>query len=491
VAYEAEATLAKVLDRIPESVFEYETEVLVIDDSSRDKTFEIGLHSSRSSRHRITILYNSRNQGYGGNQKLGYQYAVRNGHDYVVLLHGDGQYAPESIPLLLKPLLEGSADAVLGSRMLAPGAARKGGMPLYKFAGNKILTFIQNRLLGSRLSEFHSGYRAYRVSALGQIPFQYNSDVFHFDTEIIIQLMMGGSRMVEVPIPTYYGSEICRVNGMRYAKDVIRTTLVSRLQKFQIFYHRKFDINSSRDSYYDLKLGYRSSHTMALDAIPPSARVLEIGCRAGSFAEELAKKGCIVSGLDQSPSSNPRSFKDFFLWEEGKPFPPIDIRAHDFVLLLDMTEHLSRPEAFLTWLRSSARSLDGRPTIVVTSANVVFFIVRIQALFGNFNYAKRGILDLTHSRMYTFASLRSLFEQCGFRITRLEGIPAPWPKAFGLNCFTRLLLRLNELLIHLSKGLFAYQIFLVATPTPTLDALLDDSIHGSKSKASAISQEIQ
>src|SRR6266545_3061053 len=194
VAYEAETTLDTVLARIPESVFEHDTEVLVIDDSSKDRTFEVGLRSSRNGRHRTTVLYNRENQGYGGNQKLGYQYAIRHGFDAVVLLHGDGQYAPECIPALIAPLIDGSADAVFGSRMLVPGAARKGGMPLYKFVGNKILTFIQNRLLGSHLSEFHSGFRAYSVAALARIPFGYNSNVFHFDTEIIIQLMLAGER---------------------------------------------------------------------------------------------------------------------------------------------------------------------------------------------------------------------------------------------------------------------------------------------------------
>lgn len=181
VAYEAESTLARVLDRIPAAVRALDVEVLVIDDSSRDRTFEVGLLKADSMNHKVTILYNSTNQGYGGNQKLGYTYALRQGFDFVVLLHGDGQYAPECMPTILAPLIEGTADAVFGSRMMVPGAARKGGMPLYKFVGNKILTWFQNRLLGTRLSEFHSGYRAYRVAALSRIPFEYNTNLFHFD----------------------------------------------------------------------------------------------------------------------------------------------------------------------------------------------------------------------------------------------------------------------------------------------------------------------
>lgn len=490
VAYEAESTLDKVLERIPDSVFAHDTEILVIDDASRDRTFEVGHRSAQNTRHRTTVLYNRENQGYGGNQKLGYQYAIRRGFDVVVLLHGDGQYAPESIPELLAPLIDGSADAVFGSRMLVPGAARNGGMPLYKFVGNKILTSVQNWLLGSRLSEFHSGFRAYSVSALACIPFGYNANAFHFDTEIIIQLMVAGSRIVEVAIPTYYGNEICRVNGLKYAKDVVLTTIASRLHRLNIFYDRKFDVAGATNTFYELKLGYASSHSMALDAVPSGSRVLDIGCGPGSFDELLARKGCRVTGVDQFPPARPQAFEEFVLWNESGPFPDVALWQYDYVLLLDLIEHLKNPEVFLDRLREAARTLEHRPKFVVTSGNVVFAIVRLQALLGNFNYGKRGILDLTHTRLYTFTSLQRLFEQCGFNVEQVEGIPAPFPKALGFNAVSRALLRLNQLLIRLSRGLFAYQIFLVATPGPSVDALLDASMEDGRRKAEALSSTL-
>jgi glycosyltransferase involved in cell wall biosynthesis len=485
VAYEAESTLAKVLERIPDSVFDDDTEVLVIDDSSRDRTFETGLRLSRATHRKITVLYNTVNQGYGGNQKLGYHYAVRHGFDVVVLLHGDGQYAPEAIPSLLAPIVEQRADAVFGSRMLTRGAARKGGMPLYKFVGNKILTATQNWLLGSQLSEFHSGFRVYRVGTLAAIPFEYNSNDFHFDTEIIIQLMLAQARIAEVPIPTYYGDEICRVNGMRYAKDVVVQTVMSRLQTLELFYQRKFDINSHTNLRYDLKLGYVSSHTRAIEAVPAGARVLDIGCGPGFLDEQLAAKGCRVTGIDQFPPLVPEAFESFITWDEREPFPPVDLRAYDYVLLLDIVEHLKHPEALLDLLRTAASSLTHRPRVVVTTGNVVFLLVRLQALLGNFNYGKRGILDLTHTRLYTFASLRSLFEQCGYRVQEMSGVPVPFPKALGPGRLARALLTLNQWLIRLLPGVFSYQIYLVATPQPTVDALLDDSIDASRRRADA------
>jgi len=485
VAYQAESTLAAVLNGIPPLPRDVDVEVLVIDDSSNDRTFEVGWQSQVGSDRRVTVLYNPTNQGYGGNQKLGYAYAARNGFDFVVLLHGDGQYAPKCIPSLLQPLIDGSADAVLGSRMIVDGAARRGGMPLYKFIGNRILTWCQNRLLRTHLSEFHSGFRAYRVSALAQIPFRYNSNVFHFDTEIIIQLVLGGFTIVEVPIPTYYGDEICRVNGMRYAKDALKTTVLSRLHGMNLLYDRKFDIEGSANHHYGLKLGYRSSHTMAIDIVPDGARVMDIGCGPGLVAAELVKKGCVVTGVDQWQPINPGVFDAFHVWHEPEPLT-VDLREYDCVLLLDIIEHLTRPERFLDALREGARSLGDRPRVIVTTGNVAFFVVRLQALLGRFNYGKRGILDLTHTRLYTFKTLRHLFEQCGFRVTRVDGIPAPFPLALGDNGVSRAAMRINELLIRLWPGLFAYQVFMVATPMPTVEALLDRSMHASTTRAAAL-----
>ncbi len=135
-----------------------DVEVLIIDDSSKDATFAKGLrYQQRNSEFKLRVLRAPENQGYGGNQKLGYRYAIDNGFDIVALIHGDGQFAPEKLPELLEPLVLGKVDAVLGSRMIDKRAARRGGMPFYKWIGNQILTAFQNLVLGTRLSEFHSG----------------------------------------------------------------------------------------------------------------------------------------------------------------------------------------------------------------------------------------------------------------------------------------------------------------------------------------------
>src|SRR3954451_17583984 len=157
VAYNAESTLRSVLHRIPAPIWEKIEEVFVFDDHSQDRTHEVGkeLEEHEDFAGKLKVFKNPANLMYGGNQRKGYQYAIERGLDIVVLLHGDGQYAPEVMQDLLTPLETGQADMVMGSRMLVPGAARQGNMPLYKFVGNKVLTWTENTLVGTHLSEFH------------------------------------------------------------------------------------------------------------------------------------------------------------------------------------------------------------------------------------------------------------------------------------------------------------------------------------------------
>ena len=229
VAYNAESTLEPTLDRIPHDFRGRISELIVADDASGDDTYGVGKHwQSLNPLLPTTVVRHLENRGYGGNQKSGYQMAISRGLDIIVLLHADGQYAPEILPEIVAPIVDGEADAVFGSRMMVPGSARAGGMPLYKYVGNRILTASENRILGTSLSEFHSGYRAYSVAALAEIPFEENTDDFDFDTQIIIQLVAAEKRIVEIPIPTYYGDEICYVDGVKYAKNVMRDVVVYR-----------------------------------------------------------------------------------------------------------------------------------------------------------------------------------------------------------------------------------------------------------------------
>ena len=476
VAYNAEKTIESVLDRIPASLHNAATEVLIIDDSSRDATFETGLRRERSAQgFPITTLRTPVNQGYGGNQKLGYRYAIEHGFDIVALLHGDGQYAPEKLPELLAPFLstEEPVDAVFGSRMLRKRDALQGGMPKYKWLGNQVLTRFQNAMLGTALSEFHSGYRLYSTAALRRIPFERNSNDFHFDTDIIIQLRFAGMRIQELPIPTFYGDEICHVNGMGYAWDIFRTMLRAKFHEMNLLYDRKFDVGQVELT-YDLKLGFASSHTFALDAVKPGARVLDIGCGQGLVADEMAKKASCVVGLDQYVRETKLPNVQFEPWDLEAGAFPVEVSQFDQIFVLDVIEHLKEPEVFMEKLRAAAARK--RPEIVMTTANIAFCVTRLMLLLGHFNYGRKGILDRTHTRLFTFNSLRELLQQTGYEILETRGIPAPFPKALGDNALGRGLVWLNQLGIRLFRGLFSYQIYLRARALPTVPHLLGETL---------------
>lgn len=238
IAYNAVNHLVKTIERVPRELYDEVEEIFVIDDCSKDNTYFAALgYKHEQNVQKLTVHRNEKNQGYGGNQKVGYRYAIERGLDIVALVHGDGQYAPEALPFLLEPLAQGKADMVFGSRMSTRGAALKGGMPLYKFVGNRILTTIQNKLSGLNLSEYHSGYRLYSTEALKRIPFESFTNTWHFDTQIILAMAERNMRIVERPIPTYYGDEICHVNGIPYALNCLHTT-------YQFYRNRRRNIIS-------------------------------------------------------------------------------------------------------------------------------------------------------------------------------------------------------------------------------------------------------
>ncbi|HEY9791030.1 MAG TPA: glycosyltransferase family 2 protein [Candidatus Obscuribacterales bacterium] len=215
-AYNAAKTLLKTFEDIPKGLVH---EVILVDDCSSDDT------AQTASSIGIKVIRHPHNVGYGGNQKTCYLEALRDGADVVIMLHPDYQYDPRKIPEMIAPILERKADIVLGSRLLN-GGALKGGMPIYKFISNRFLTTMQNWVLGTNLSEFHTGYRAYSRGFLERVPFLRNSLAFVFDAEILAQAVYFGFRIDEIPVETRYFPEASSINfwnSVKYGVGVLNT----------------------------------------------------------------------------------------------------------------------------------------------------------------------------------------------------------------------------------------------------------------------------
>jgi 2-polyprenyl-3-methyl-5-hydroxy-6-metoxy-1,4-benzoquinol methylase len=461
VAYNAVSTLAKVLDRIPAEIRPDIEEVIVSDDHSQDSTYLVGLGYQQQSDLPITLVRQPTNLGYGGNQKAGYKLAIEHGLDIVVMLHGDGQYAPESLPEILAPLLSDEADAVFGSRTMVKGAARRGGMPLYKFVGNRVLSRFENAALGTDLSEFHSGYRAYSVSALKQLPFERNTDGFNFDTQIIIQMHDAGMRIAEVPIPTYYGDEICYVDGLAYAADVTKDVVTYRLQKAGFGDGSRIALSDE----YQFKPSEDSSHGRISKLLQcrPQSRILDLGCSSGLLAQRLRVMGHHVTGVDVNELDGVQERTDSFVKADLNEGIPSEVGSgFDVVLAADVLEHMDNPGFLMSQVRD-VLSPSGATLICVP--NVAHWYPRFRSTLGMFDYDQRGILDSTHVRFFTRRSLVKLVERKGFAIRRIEPVGLPLD-ALGVEGNQARTVRLvDRLLSNLWPTMFGYQFLVEAAPT--------------------------
>lgn len=208
-AYNAERTLKQTYDEIP---FDIVDDVILVDDCSKDNTVDVA--KSIGIKH---VIRHEKNKGYGGNQKTCYDKALSIGADIVVMLHPDYQYTPSLIPSMVNIIANDLYQVVLGSRILGKGAL-KGGMPIYKYIFNRFLTFGQNILLGQKLSEYHTGYRAFSKEVLEKINYQDNSDDFVFDNQMLSQIIFEGYEIAEVTCPTKYFKEASSINFSRSMK---------------------------------------------------------------------------------------------------------------------------------------------------------------------------------------------------------------------------------------------------------------------------------
>ena len=239
-AYNAELTLKKTYEEVPREIVD---EVILVDDRSRDNTPDLARQLGIDR-----VIVHDVNKGYGGNQKTCYTAALENGADIVIMLHPDYQYTPRLIEAMVYPIAHGLFPVMLGSRILGKGAL-KGGMPLYKYIANRFLTAFQNLLMGQKLAEYHTGYRAFSKEILESLPLNENSDDFVFDNEMLGQITYAGFIIGEVTCPTKYFKEASSINFSRSSKygfGVLRVSITYRLAKWGLIKPRIFDMKNGR-----------------------------------------------------------------------------------------------------------------------------------------------------------------------------------------------------------------------------------------------------
>ena len=243
-AYNAEKTLELTVNEIPKDIVD---EIVLVDDASSDNTSvlseQLGLHT----------LVHPNNRGYGGNQKSCYKYALNLGADVIIMLHPDYQYTPKLLTAMASMIAVGEFDAVMGSRILG-GDAIRGGMPVYKYLANRILTIIQNILQRAKLSEYHSGYRAFSKEVLINLPLEENSDDFIFDNQMLAQILYFGYSIGEITCPTKYFDDASSINlsrSIKYGLGVIKVSIQFLFQKLKIKNSIIFSLNGEKISIAD------------------------------------------------------------------------------------------------------------------------------------------------------------------------------------------------------------------------------------------------
>ena len=232
-AYNVEEKIFSTVNGISKDIFKKDiVSILIINDFSDDGTIKELKKIKKIYKSKIIIINNKKNLGYGGVQKKAYKFAIKRKFDYVIMLHADGQYTPKKIPFFIRELKSNKYDGVFGTRMWSYPSAIKGGMPIYKLIGNILLTKIQNLILNSKMSEFHSGYRSYKIKSLKKINFDKFSNSFHFDTEIIIQFFNKNLLIKEIPIPTIYKDEVSHLKSIPYGLNILKTMFKYKFSNF-------------------------------------------------------------------------------------------------------------------------------------------------------------------------------------------------------------------------------------------------------------------
>ena len=406
-------------------------------------------------KHKIAFIKLEDNFEVGKTHKIVFEYSKEKDYDFVIVSNKvQFDYLKQHLNELIQPLNKDIAYLTGGDSYTS------------QFG---LINFVQKKVFKKQLNLFPK-ICIYNTNYLSKIPYLYNSDDASFVNEIAIQMVLSDFKFIEI------NSDIKTKIPYSSKLQTLKVFFRAYIHSLGIFYQNMFDIIQD-NLQYSLKLGYASSHTYAIKAVPENSSVIDIGAGPFGVGHELKNKNCKVVTVDQFDI--PEKFKlDKHIVTNLDTNFSISIQEYDCILFLDIIEHLVNPEEFM--LKLSEQFSYKKQKIIFTTGNISFFPVRMMLLLGYFNYGKSGILDKTHTRLFTFSSFKKLIKDTRMTILDIKGIPAPYPKAIGDNILSKALLAINLFLIKISKGLFSYQIYIEAETNPSVFFIVNESLKHEK-----------
>jgi len=457
--------IRKTLSRIPAELSEWFEEVVVMLDSPSSDSLPSTTALQSESRFELRFHRPPRDSGFGAIRKAAFEYALRKGFEQVIIMRGDATHPPEALPELIQLALMNPARFVLAmTRGPSP-------IPTSRRLFRRVSTFLQNRILGLRLRDYHTSFRLYPSEALSRIPFQLDADDTLFDTEIIIQMRALGIPIHEVSLGDGDGwtDNASKTDTSDTSHELLACGTAIGYRLHQIHLTRDGRYLVDHEIHYTLKRSNTGSHSQIISAITEGSAVLDLGCSNGLLARPLLEKRVRVTGVDAGPGE--RLSKELAAYYQRDLDLPLELpyeRVFDFVVCADVIEHLQNRTQLL---RGARRYLKPNGKLIISTPNIALWFYRLSLLAGRFEYGPRGVLDETHVHLYTGSTFRREIEKAGFTVLRQRVTSLPFEVVFESTGRSRLVHSLEfayHLMARLWPSMFAYQHILEAQIT-TLD----------------------
>ncbi len=461
------ATLRKTLERIPDSVWDWFAEVVVVVEPQPGGDPVGDALLSLAGDHPVLIHRLPRESGFGGARKAAFEYALRKGFDHVVFIRGDGVHPPEALPSLLAPIHRDPVQVVTASRMLSGSTSLRTGMAPLRWLVHVLATGIENRILGLRLGDYDTAYRVYSCRAIERIRFQLNNNDRQFDVQILIQLRALQFPIAEVAVLPAWSEFDHEDLGIGNAFRSLGTAFEYRLHQLHVFRRGRYFVDE--DVHYTLKLSRTGSHMQVVAAIEPGRRVLDLGCSQGLLSRPLKEKDVRVVGVDIGSGEGIAGELEAYYQRDLDSALDLPLgREFDYVVISDVIEHLRNRHELLV---ESRRFLKEGGRLIISTPNIALWFYRLSLLVGRFEYGPRGVLDRTHVHLFTRATFRREVASAGFHVVHERVTALPFEVVFRSTGRSRLVRTISGIYHALARAwpeLFAYQIILEAEIT-TLD----------------------